>query len=75
MGLEPMLQEAPLTDEQSTLRSQFFEATGYGPSDILSLNYQYREFLTRNGGHYQLTTDDIVHLAGPPPAIEDRWDF
>lgn len=75
MGLEPMLQEMPLTDEQRELRSQFFEATGYGPSDILSLNYLHREFLTRNGGHYLFAADDIVHLAGPPPALEDRWDF
>jgi hypothetical protein len=75
MGLEPLLQDMPLTDEQSNVRSQFFEATGYGPSDILSLNYSTREFLTKNGGHYRIVPDGIVHLAGPPPAVEDRWDF
>ena len=75
MGLEPMLQEIPFTDEQTQLRSQFFEATGYGPSDILSLNYSTREFLTTNGGHYRVVPDGIVQLAGPPAALEDRWDF
>lgn len=75
MGLEPLLQEPTLTKEQIELRSQFFAATGYGPSDLLSLNYESREFLTTNGGRYRLFGAEIQHLAGPPPAMEDRWEF
>jgi hypothetical protein len=75
MGLEQLLQEPQLTEEQTALRSQFFSATGYGPSDLLSLNYSTHEFLTTNGGRYRLTGDGIQHLAGPPPALEERWDF
>ena len=75
MGLEPLLQEPQLTEEQIALRTQFFSATGYGPSDLLSLNYQSRDFLTRNGGRYRLSAEGIQHLAGPPPALEDRWEF
>lgn len=75
MGLEPLLQDLPLTEEQIELRTQFFSATGYGPSDLLSLNYESQEFLTKNGGHYRFTGEGINHLSGPPPALEDRWDF
>jgi hypothetical protein len=74
MGLEPLLQDPQLNEEQIELRSQFFSATGYGPSDLLSLNYETKEFLTRNGGHYRLV-DGIQHLSGPSPYLEDRWDF
>jgi hypothetical protein len=75
MGLEPLLQELQLNDDQVALRSQFFEATGYGPSDLLSINYANREFLTVNGGRYQFTGNELVHIAGPSPALEDRWEF
>lgn len=75
MGLEPLLQELTLTESQVELRSKFFAATGYGPSDILSLNYSTREFLTVNGGRYRITGEGLQHLAGPPPALEDRWEF
>jgi len=75
MALEPLLQDPQLNEEQMTLRSQFFSATGYGPSDLLSLNYEMKEFLTSNGGHYQIKDGNIQHLAGPSPFLEDRWDF
>ena len=75
MGLEPLLQELPLTEAQSELRSQFFTRTGYGPSDLLSLNYSTREFLTVNGGRYRLTGEGITHLSGPPPELQERWEF
>lgn len=75
MGLEPLLQEVQLNEEQVALRAQFFAATGYGPSDLLSLNYNQREFLTINGGRYKFTGKELTHLAGPPPALEDRWEF
>lgn len=75
MGLEQLLQEPQLNDEQNELRAQFFQTTGYGPSDILSLNYISHEFLTCNGGHYRLVGEGIQHIAGPPPSVEDRWDF
>jgi len=75
MGLEALLQELPLTEAQSELRSQFFSMTGYGPSDILSLNYSTNEFLTVNGGRYRITREGIQHLSGPPPELNDRWDF
>lgn len=75
MGLEPLLREVELTREQEELRTRFFELTGYGPSDVLALNYNTETFLTKNGGKYELSSEGIVHLGGPPPALEDRWEF
>jgi len=72
MGLAQLVKEPELNERQSRLRSQFLEATGYGRSDILSCNYQTQEFLTRNGGRYQVDADGtITHLAGP---TADQWD-
>ena len=66
MGLEQLVKEPELNKEQSRLRSQFLEATGYGRSDILSLNYETRQFLTFNGGKYRVKKDGTIdHLGGP----------
>lgn len=76
MSLAPLLEGPRLNEEQNTLLADFFEATGYSDSDLLSLNYQTRTFLTRNGGKYKVKEDgDIDHLDGPPPAVEDRFGF
>jgi len=75
VGLEPLLQDLQLNEGQIALRSRFFEATGYGPSDLLSLNYDSHEFLTMNGGRYKFTGRELIHIAGPSPVLEDRWEF
>lgn len=76
MGLAQLLQEPELSDEQVELKRMFFEATGYGSSDLLSLSFSSRTFLTKNGGKYRVDQDgSITHLAGPPADVEDRWDI
>ena len=74
MGLTALLVNPETTDEQSLLREEFLEATGYGSDDLLSLSYSTRTFLTRNGGKYRVGEDGkIEHLSGPPPDVEDRF--
>lgn len=74
MGLAPLLQEPNLTTEQEELKQTFFEETGYGVDDLLSLNFSTRVFLTRNGGKYRVHEDQsISHLSGPPPDVADRY--
>jgi len=76
MGLMPLLKEMDLSEEQEKLKAEFFDATGYGSSDLLSLSYITKTFLTRNGGKYQLNDDgSFKRLAGPPLDVEDRWEF
>jgi hypothetical protein len=77
MALEQMLAEPVLTLEQTTLRSRFFDQSGYGPSDLLSLNYSTGIFLTRNGGKYRVSGDALEWLAGPSPSVEERdqWEL
>ena len=78
MSLSPLLQERgpELKDDQADLRRQFLDATGYGSSDILSLNYSTRTFLTRNGGCYQVEEDgSITHLYGPAASVDDRFEL
>lgn len=73
MALQPLLREPQLSDEQSRLRHIFFEESGYGPSDLLSLNYDTRTFMTRNGGIYRVTEDgSIDHISGPSLDLFDR---
>lgn len=62
-----LVDELPIsvTREQAALRHEFFDLTGYGPSDLLSLNYETQTFLTRGGGKYQLEDHQIIHLDGP----------
>ena len=74
MGLEPLLKDPELTDVQELMKQTFFDATGYGGEDLLSYNFDTRIFFTRNGGKYQVNENDIiVHLAGPPPDVSDRY--
>lgn len=73
MGLAALLQEPNLTIEQEDLKQTFFEETGYGSDDLLSMNYGTRIFLTRNGGKYRVDGRAIAHLAGPPPDVADRY--
>jgi hypothetical protein len=76
MSLSALLQEPDLTEPQNRLRRQFLDATGYGSSDILSLNYSTRTFLTRNGGCYKVEEDGTVtHLAGPAVDVDDRFEL
>lgn len=76
MSLSALLQEPELKDSQAILRRQFLDATGYGSSDILSLNYSTRTFLTRNGGCYRVEEDGVVtHLAGPAVDVDDRMEL
>lgn len=75
MGLAPLLTNVEITDDQRSLREEFLEATGYGSDDLLSLSYNTRTFLTRNGGKYKVLDDgSIDHLSGPPPEVEDRFE-
>lgn len=74
MGLEPLLKSPELTEEQIMLQNRFLEETGYGESDILSLNYDTRTFLTRNGGVYQVNEEGgINHIKGPSVDLWDRF--
>jgi len=75
MALAPLLQEPQLNESQRLLRHRFFEATGYGSSDVLSLNYDTGIFLTFNGGKYQLVDGEVKHLQGPPVDMEDRMEI
>lgn len=77
MAITQLLTEPELTTEQAQLRSAFLEETGYGPSDLLSANYDTQTFLTMNGGKYRIVGSSIKHLAGPPPLVEDRdqWEL
>lgn len=51
--------------ERRKLRNRFLHRSGYGPNDILSLNYSTGVFLTRGGGKYRLKGNRVIHLAGP----------
>lgn len=73
MGLSPLLEEPKLTGEHSKFVARFLEATGYGSDDLLAYNFDTQIFLTRNGGKYQVTGENITHLAGPAPDVSDRW--
>lgn len=53
------------TPKQRKLVWEFFEKTGYGLPDLLSVSYETNTFLTRGGGKYQLIDHEIIHLAGP----------
>lgn len=78
MPITQLLTEPALTTEQAHLRSAFFKESGYGPSDLLSLNYDTRTFLTRNGGKYRVeASGSVTHLAGPPLEVEERdqWEL
>lgn len=69
-----LVDDTPITTnsrQRLALRS-FLEQTGYGPSDILSLNYETNIFLTRGGGKYQLKKDRVIRLAGPSADPTER---
>jgi hypothetical protein len=64
--------EATAPDRQKMILD-FLRETGYGPSDLLSLNYETRIFLMRNGGKYIFQADGTVtHLAGPSEDPSER---
>lgn len=75
MGLAALLKEPELNKIQNALRRRFLRATGYGWSDVLSLNYTTGIFLTRNGGKYQVVDDQVNYLAGPAIDPEDRMEI
>lgn len=78
MAITQLLVDPEVTPEQAHLRSVFFEQTGYGPSDLLSLNYSTRTFLTANGGKYKVLEDGKIDwLAGPSALVEERdqWEL
>jgi hypothetical protein len=59
-------------DHRQMIR-KFLEATAYGFSDILAVNYETQKFATKNGGKYRLSADGTVkRLAGPAVNLEDR---
>ena len=53
------------------LRAIFLEHTGYGRSDIMSINY-LGYVITRNGGQYRVRNGRVQWIAGPPVDLEDR---
>jgi hypothetical protein len=69
-----LVDDTPITTNSRQRRAlmAFLEQTGYGPSDILSLNYETNIFLTRGGGKYQLKNGRVVHLSGPSKDPEER---
>jgi hypothetical protein len=72
-GLASILQTPSRSDEQEALLEHFLFAAGYGRSDLLSLNYSTRIFLTRNGGKYRVESDGkLTRLAGPHWDPEER---
>lgn len=74
MGLGQLLKEPELNEDQRALRQQFFEETGYGGSDILSLSYNTKSVMTQNGGLYRIKEDGTIdHLAGPSPDPSERF--
>jgi hypothetical protein len=72
MSLHPLLSEPELNEAKRKLRSQFFNESGYGPEDVLALNYETGIFLTRNGGKYQLKDGKFIRLEGPALEVEER---
>lgn len=72
MALAELLAEPTLDEKQSRLRAAFFEVSGYGASDLLSLNFTTKTFMVRNGGTYQLQESGWKRLSGPPLLVEDR---
>lgn len=75
MGLAPLLQEPKLNESQRAIVHRFLEETGYGFSDLLSLNYGSQTFLTRNGGKYRIVDGKVEHLSGPSTQVEDRFEL
>lgn len=59
--------------EQKKMILDFLRAAGYGPSDLLSLNYDSRIFFMRNGGKYIFERDGTVtHVSGPSEDPSER---
>lgn len=62
-----------LTESQKFMKHIFFEKTGYGEYDLLSVNFTTRVFLTKNGGKYFLDEQNEVRwLKGPAVLLDDR---
>ena len=72
-----LVEDLPMTQssEQRKMLLDFLRQSGYGPSDLLSLNYQTREFYTRNGGKYYLDDDPdntLKYISGPSEDPSER---
>ena len=70
-----VVEDLPITTAQwqREMLKSFLTQTGYGPSELLSLNYQTREFYTRNGGKYFMDDDGKVnHISGPSEDPSER---
>lgn len=70
----PMLFDSDLlTEQQKFMKHIFFEKTGYGEYDLLSVNFTTRTFLTKNGGTYRLDEhQEVQWIKGPAVLLEDR---
>jgi len=63
----------PALSVNHKMLTDFYEATGYGPSDLLAMNKQTRLIMTRNGGLYHVKESGIVkRLKGPPVDPTER---
>lgn len=68
-----MLFDLELTEQQKFIKHIFFEKTGYGERDLLSLNFQTRVFMTRNGGQYHLDEhNEVKWIKGPAVELDER---
>lgn len=68
-----LFDSALLTEKQRAMKHIFFEKTGYGEFDLLSVNFETRIFMTRNGGQYKLDEqNDVRWVKGPAVLLEDR---
>jgi hypothetical protein len=67
-----LFDSALLTEEQRFMKHIFFEKTGYGENDLLSVNFNTGIFMTRNGGHYKLVNKEVKWIKGPAVLLEDR---
>jgi len=73
MWSKMLFDSALLTEEQRMAKHIFFEKTGYGEFDLLSVNFTTRIFMMKNGGQYRLDEhNDVLWLRGPAVLLEDR---
>ena len=67
-----LVEEAAIPPGRKSFVSKFCELTDYGTSEILSYSLHTGMFLTRNGGKYRLSDEQIEHLAGPSADPSER---
>lgn len=62
-----------MTTEQNQLIEHFLEASGYGRSDLLAINYTTRTVMTLNGGIYRVrNSGSVAWVKGPALEPEER---